>query len=219
VSKYGYWALVLIIGGESMGLPLPGETMLVTAAIIAGSTHELNIVWVIAAAVAGGIMGDNLGYLLGRAFGHPLLLRYGRHLGLTDARIKLGQFLFDRHGGSVVFFGRFIAVLRAAAAVLAGVNYMPWHRFVVFNAAGAVAWATLYGMGAYLFGRQIERFTTPVALAAILIVVGGAVVVMRFVARHEAALTAAAEQAFPGPLRRASHESPSSTPRDGPPQP
>jgi len=120
ISTYGYWAVGGIVGLESLGLPLPGETALVVAALYAGSHHDLNIGGIIAAAVTGAVLGDNVGYWLGREFGYRFLRRYGRYIGLSDARIKLGQYLFFRHGGKVVFFGRFVAILRILAAFLAG---------------------------------------------------------------------------------------------------
>ena len=123
IASYGYWGIGGIIALESMGIPLPGETVLIMASIHAGDRGG-NIGAVIAAATAGAILGDNLGYLLGRQLGFRFLLHYGKRLGFSDARIKLGQYLFMRHGTKVVFFGRFVAVLRCLAAFLAGVNQM-----------------------------------------------------------------------------------------------
>jgi membrane protein DedA with SNARE-associated domain len=117
IAPYGYWTVGGIIALESMGLPLPGEATLVAAAVYAATTHHLNIWLVIAAAATGAIVGDNIGYWIGREIGYPLLLRYGHYVYLTEARIKLGQYLFFRHGGKIVFFGRFVAVLRALAAI------------------------------------------------------------------------------------------------------
>src|SRR5207244_1872157 len=116
----------------------------------------------------------------GRRFGYPLLLRHGHLLGITASRLKLGQLLFLRHGGKIVFFGRFIAVLRALAAVLAGVNGMPWSRFLVFNASGAMAWAGGYGTVPYLLGEQVERFTKPVGIVLIVGAVAGGMLSIRF---------------------------------------
>src|SRR3954470_8214198 len=141
IATHGYWLVATIVALESMGLPLPGETVLVTAAIYAGTTHELNIGVLVAAAAVGATLGDNVGFWVGRRFGYRLLLRHGDRVGLTVRRIKLGQFIFERHGGAVVFFGRFIALLRVLAALLAGVNCMRWWRFLFFNAVGGVTWA------------------------------------------------------------------------------
>jgi len=118
-------------------------------------------VWfVIAAAAGGAIFGDNVGYWVGREFGFLLLVRYGGYVGLTDRRIKLGQYLFLHHGGKVVFFGRFVTILRAAAAILAGANCMSWPSFLVFNASGGIVWAMFYGLGAYYLGKGIEQNAT-----------------------------------------------------------
>jgi len=201
VAHYGYWTVAAAIGLESMGIPVPGETALVTAAVYAGATHNLNIAMVILAAITGAIVGDNIGFLVGRQFGYRLLLRHGSLFRLTTARIKLGQFLFVRHGGKMVFFGRFIAVLRALAALLAGVNCMPWPRFLIFNAAGGIVWAGGYGMLAYLLGERVERFTRPVAIAAAVGAVFAGIGVIWFVRGHEAQLEAEAERALPGPLQ------------------
>jgi membrane protein DedA with SNARE-associated domain len=200
IATHGYWAVALIIGLESMGVPLPGETMLVAACLYASRHHEMSIWGVIAAAVAGAIVGDNIGYWLGREFGYRLLLRYGGYVGVTEPRIKLGQYLFRRHGGKVVFLGRFVAVLRVLAAFLAGMNRMPWRDFLLANAAGAVVWASAFGFGAYTFGRALLRVTGPLAaglLAIAVVVVAVAIVTVR---RHEAELQAEAERALPGPL-------------------
>jgi len=200
VARHGYWMVAAAVGLESMGIPVPGETILVSAAVYSGATHQLNIVIVIAAAMVGAIVGDNLGYLVGLRFGYPLIVRYGSLLQITTPRIKLGQFMFQRHGGKVVFFGRFIAVLRALAALLAGVNCMAWPRFLVFNAAGAVVWAGAYGTVAYLLGERVERFTKPVGIAVVVSAFSAGVLFIRFVRRHEARLEAEAERMLPGPL-------------------
>jgi membrane protein DedA with SNARE-associated domain len=200
ISTHGYWVVAAVVGLESMGVPAPGETILVTAAIYAGTTHQLNIALVIAAAAIGGIVGDNLGFLIGRRYGYRLLLRHRSFLRLSDSRIKLGQFLFARHGGKVVFFGRFFALLRALAAVLAGTNRMEWRRFLFFNAFGAVVWSTTFGMAAYFFGQQLERLSRPIGIVLMIAAAAGVAGFIWFVRRHEAALQIQAERAFPGPL-------------------
>src|SRR5258706_8209214 len=149
LSAYGYWAVLAFVAIESTGIPFPGETMLIFASVYAGRTHRLSIFLVIAAAAGGAILGDNIGFWVGREGGYRLLRRYGRYIRLDERKLKLGQYLFRKHGGKVVFFGRFIAVLRAWAAFLAGVNRMPWPDFLFFNAAGGITWATIYGLGGY----------------------------------------------------------------------
>ena len=168
IATYGYVAIGVIIGLESMGLPLPGESALVLAALFA-SRHDHNIVGVVAAAATGAILGDNVGYWVGREFGYRLLLRYGGYIGLTAGKIKLGQYLFLRHGGKVVFFGRFVAILRILAAFLAGVNRMEWRRFLLANAAGAILWASAVGFGAYAFGKAVLEVTQALGIALIIV--------------------------------------------------
>src|SRR5260370_40812023 len=123
---------------ESAGVPLPGETILVSAAAFAGNKHSWDIWSVIAAAAGGAIFGDNIGFWVGREFGTSLLSRWGYLIGLDERKRKLGQYLFARHGGKIVFFGRFVAFLRAFAALLAGAHGLSPLRFLIFNAAGGV---------------------------------------------------------------------------------
>ncbi len=140
LNTYGYWAVLVFVSIESIGIPFPGETMLIAAAIYAGKYHTLFIPFVIAAAAAGAIIGDNIGFFIGREGGYRLLRRYGRYIFLNERKLKLGQYLFKKHGGKVVFFGRFVAVLRAWAAFLAGTNRMTWRRFW-----SSTRWVALYG--------------------------------------------------------------------------
>jgi len=200
LGEYGYWALALLIGLESMGIPLPGETVLVIASVHAAN-RDGNIAAVIAAASAGAIIGDNIGYVLGRELGFRFLLRFGRYVGVTDARIKLGQYLFMRHGAKVVFFGRFVAILRCLAAFLAGVNLMPWPRFLLANAAGAIVWASVIGLGAFLFGRAFHQIVGPISLAIFVLATLAVVWGFIYLRRHEEALEVEAERVLPGPLR------------------
>jgi membrane protein DedA with SNARE-associated domain len=200
IAANGYWIVAGIIAMESMGIPAPGETALVSAAIYAGTTHRLNIVLLIVAATIGAIVGDNLGYLIGRRFGYDLLLRHGARVGVDERRLKLGRYLFARHGGKVVFFGRFVAVLRALAAVLAGTTCLAWRRFLFFNAAGAIAWAGFYGTAAYVLGERIVRLQGPMAIAGIATAAVVTLFVMWWLRGHYAALQQEAERAMPGPL-------------------
>ncbi len=161
LATYGYLAIFVIVGMESAGIPMPGETVLVAAAILAGE-GKLHLWGVIGAAAAGAIVGDNCGYWVGREFGFPIVYRYGRYLRLDERRLKLGQYLFLRHGGKIVFFGRFVAVLRAFAAFLAGVNHFNWERFFFFNAAGGIVWATIFGVGRLLARASVRDYARPV---------------------------------------------------------
>jgi membrane protein DedA with SNARE-associated domain len=200
VEHYGYIAVLLITGLESMGVPLPGETTLISASLYAGATHHLNIAGVIVAASAGAIIGDNIGYLIGHWGGYRLLVRYGRYIRLNQREVKVARYLFQRYGAEVVFFGRFVSILRTYAAFLAGTTRMPWGRFFLFNAAGGIVWASLYGSGAYLLGREIERLSRPLAAGFAVAGIGAVIVATVIVRRHQRRLEAAAEEAFPGPL-------------------
>ena len=200
LQVYGYWAVLIFVSIESIGIPFPGETMLLVAAIYAGTTHQLFIPFVITAAAAGAILGDNIGFFIGREGGYRLLRRYGRYILLNERKLKLGQYLFKKHGGKVVFFGRFVAVLRALAAFLAGTNRMQWPRFLVFNALGGIVWATIYGLGGYYLGKNIQRFTGPVGTVFIILAVIGIIASIIFVRFNEQRLEDAAEKEFPGSL-------------------
>jgi membrane protein DedA with SNARE-associated domain len=200
IATYGFLAIGVIIALESVGLPVPGESVLVLAALSAAH-HGHSITAVIASAALGAMLGDNVGYWIGREFGYRLLRQYGSRVGLSPNKIKLGQYLFLRHGSTVVFLGRFVAVLRVLAAVLAGINRMDWRRFLLANAAGAILWASAVGFGAYFFGRAVMHVTRPVGLAvaavALVLIIGA----LLFVRAHEAELEAKAERALPGPLQ------------------
>lgn len=199
IADYGYWAIALFVGLESMGLPLPGETILIIGAGYAGS-RDGSLAAVILSAAAGAIIGDNLGYVIGRQFGTRLLQRYGSKIGVTPERIKLGQYLFMRYGGKVVFIGRFIAVLRFLAAFLAGTNRMPWPRFLMANAAGAILWATVVAVAAYTLGRGIHAIRGPLGLITMILAAAAVVAIFLYLRRNEAAMQAAAEKALPGPV-------------------
>ncbi len=178
LDSYGYLVVFLLVLIESIGVPVPGETALIAAALYAGSTHKLEIGWVIVAAIAGAIIGDNIGFSIGRYGGARMLLRYGHKVRLNEGRLKIGIWLFRRHGGKVVFWGRFVSILRTYAAFLAGTNRMPWPRFLVFNAAGAVVWATVFGVAYYVFGGVLERLSTAIDIT---LGVAGAAVVVAFI--------------------------------------
>jgi len=200
IHVYGLLTVAVIVGLECVGVPMPGETALLAAAMYAGTKHDLNIVAVILTAAAAAIVGRMVGYVIGRSFGYWLLLRYGNYVRMTQKRIKLGQYLFMRHGGKIVFVAQFVPVLRTFAGLFAGANVMPWRSFMVANAVGSFFWAVIYGYAVYALGRQFERVegSMVIILGAITIVM--CVVAGVFVHRHEAQLTAEAERAMPGPL-------------------
>ncbi|MGH9076957.1 MAG: DedA family protein [Acidimicrobiales bacterium] len=200
VATYGYLAVFLLVTGESLGIPIPGETSLIVAAAYAGQTHRLSVwaIWAVAAAAT--VTGDNVGYWLGSRGGFALIRRWGPKLHISPAKIKVGWYVFARHGGKVVFFGRFVSVLRTYAAFLAGVNQMRWRRFAAFNMAGGVIWAAVYTFGAYYAGNLLSRASTYVTIAAVagIVLAAGATAVA--VKRGVAHFTDRAEAAFPGTL-------------------
>lgn len=200
VATYGYWAVFIIVMLESAGVPLPGETALLLAAIFAGATGQLDIAAVIAVAAAGAIIGDNIGFWVGRRFGLPLLLKYGELIHLHEERLKLGQYLFRHHGAKIVFFGRFIAVLRIFAALLAGVNHYRWGPFLFYNATGGIVWATAFGLGGYFFGDAVHRVSGPIGMAALAAAIAGVIGGWWIMRRQEARLAALAELEMPGHL-------------------
>jgi len=198
LQSYGYLVVFLLVMLESIGIPVPGETALVGAALYAGSTHNLEIWWVIAVAIAGAVLGDNIGFAIGRYGGAKLLLRYGHKIRLHEGRLKIGIWLFRRHGGKVVFWGRFVAILRTYAAFLAGANHMPWQRFLAFNAAGGIVWATVFGVLYYVFGGALRELSTTIDIT---IGVVGTVVLVAFLIwtkRKESELEARAEREVSG---------------------
>lgn len=177
VERYGYLVVFLLVGIESLGVPLPGETVLVTAAALAALGH-LDIYAVIAAAVVAAIVGDNGGYWIGREGGIALIRRFGRVLRLNEHRLDQAHAFFERHGAKAVFLGRFVALLRTWAALLAGVGRMHYRTFMLWNALGAVVWASIMGGLGYVFGRNLPRLerylgqaTFAIALLVALVIV------------------------------------------------
>ena len=201
IGTYGAWIVGGAVAVESMGIPFPGETMLVTAAVYAGTTGELNIAHVVFAAIVGAIAGDNVGFWIGRSVGFRWVVRHQSRLRLTIRRLKLGQYLFQRHGGKVVFFGRFVAVLRVLAALLAGLNCMTWGRFLLFNALGGIVWAVAYGFGAYAFGETLATALSSIGVVLGIVAAAAVVVALMIARRFERRLEDAAERALPGPLQ------------------
>jgi len=172
IETYGYAVVFLFVAIESLGIPLPGETVLVTAAALAALGH-LSIWWVIAIAAAGGIIGDAAGYWIGRLGGLAILKRYGRFVHFDERKLEKVRSFFNRHGSKAVFFGRFIALLRTWAALLAGTAEMPYGVFTVYNVLGGITWASLFGTLGYVFGRSLpllERYIGQASLAVVLLI-------------------------------------------------
>jgi membrane protein DedA with SNARE-associated domain len=196
LGAYGYVGVGMIVALESMGLPLPGETVLLAAAAYAGAGGPLNIAGVIGSASAGAILGDTAGYWLGRLAGLPLLERYGRYVLLSRRKVDRARAFFERHGAKTVFLGRFVAFLRMFAAPLAGVGKMPYGRFLVYNVLGGVCWAVVMGGLGYILGRNLpllERSVRWLGLGGtgVLILVVASVLYLR---RHRNRVAAALSQ-------------------------
>jgi membrane protein DedA with SNARE-associated domain len=152
--SYGLVLLFVVVALESAGVPLPGETALVAAAILATPQHHhYSIVTVIVVAAVAAIVGDNIGYWLGRIGGRRLLERWGPIRRYAERALPVGERFFAKHGGKTVFIGRFVSVLRVTAAWLAGITHMSWWRFFLWNAAGGIVWAAGVGLLAYYFGK------------------------------------------------------------------
>jgi membrane protein DedA with SNARE-associated domain len=197
IQVHGPWIISVVVALESAGVPLPGETVLVAAALLAAATNQIDIAVVVAAAAAGAIVGDGIGYTIGRRFGMPFLRKYGRYIRLDENRLLIGRYLFFRYGGAVVFFGRFIAVLRMFAALLAGANSMPAGRFFFFNVTGGICWACLFGLGAHAVGTEIYRISETLSLVSLGLFIGVGSALSIIIRRYEIVLLGKAERALP----------------------
>jgi membrane protein DedA with SNARE-associated domain len=200
IASYGYLALFALVGAESLGIPLPGETALVIAGAYAGHTHRLNPWLIFLVASAAAIIGDNIGYWLGDKGGYQLARRYGPKVRFDERKLKIARYLFGTYGGKVVFFGRFVSVLRTYAAFLAGTNRMRWRRFLPANAAGGIIWAAVYTLASYLAGDALQRASGWINLVLGAVAVLAVVAVLLLLRHQMAKLGARAEAAYPGPL-------------------
>ena len=156
VHTYGYLAVFLAVTIECLGVPFPGDTALLTAAALAGA-GQLNLALVIVAAAAGAIVGDNIGYGIGRFAGTAVVAALTPRVPVVARWLRVGERFFARHGGKTIVIARFVTELRIACSFLAGLARYRWRRFLVFNVAGGVAWATLYGILAALAGRAFTH--------------------------------------------------------------
>jgi membrane protein DedA with SNARE-associated domain len=154
-ARYGYAVVFVGVFLENTGLPVPGETALLAGAALA-HFGRLSLPWVVGTAVCGAIVGDNLGFLIGRRYGRGLIERYGAHVGLTASRLTQFDRFFERHGGRTVFIARFVTGLRVFGAMLAGASGLRWPTFLFYNAGGAVAWSTAVGAAGYSLAYSWE---------------------------------------------------------------
>ena len=198
IAQYGYFAVFGLITFQSLGVPLPGEAALIAAAIYAQHTDRISILGIVLVAAFASALGSAMGYWIGRRGGYPLLTRYGHHVGLNPARMRLGEYLFSLHGGKIMLFGRFMAVLRVYEAVLAGTYRMSFRRFMIFNVLGAAIWAGAVGYFAYGFGELFHRMEGMFAWAALGVGLVALVVAGLYLRRTEVALQARADEALLG---------------------
>lgn len=204
VEVFGYPLLFVLVMSESGGLPIPGETALIAAAVLA-SQGRLEIALVVPLAAVAAIVGDNIGYMIGRKGGRWLLERPGAFQRQRREVLLIGEPFFEAHGPKAVFFGRFVLGLRVWASWLAGATRMPWRSFVVWNALGGICWGTAIGLIAYFLGNSagsaIEAFGV-YGLVAVLIAIASAFVLHRRHAQH----ARRAEQAKHAPIRSGEHD-------------
>ena len=200
IETYGYVAVFLFVAVESLGIPVPGETALIVASAYAGHTHHLSPRVIFAVAAAGAIIGDNVGFWMGHRFGYRLARKYGHRVRLNERKLKIARYIFDTHGSKVVFLGRFVSILRAYAAFLAGSSRMRWIRFLPANAAGGIVWAGIYTLAAYLAGDALTHLSGAIDWIIGGMALLGATVALLAVGRRAGRLELRAEAAYPGPL-------------------
>ncbi|MFF0850869.1 DedA family protein [Streptomyces sp. NPDC003388] len=182
LDHWGYWAVGGVIFVEDFGVPAPGETILIAAAVYAGA-GQLNIFAVIAIGVFAAVLGDNVGYLIGRTGGHALVQRYGKYVFLPPERYEKAEKFFARHGGKVVTIARFIEGLRQLNGIIAGSAEMPWPRFVAFNTLGALLWVGLWAGVGYFAGDHITTIYTEVNRYSTYVLIALGVLIVAFVVR------------------------------------
>ncbi|WP_018332535.1 DedA family protein [Actinomycetospora chiangmaiensis] len=183
LNGYGYLAVGGLLFLEDFGVPVPGETILIAAAVYAGA-GQLNVAVVLLIGVVAAVAGDNVGYAVGRYGGRRLVDRVGRYVGLTPARVGRAERFFARHGGKIIVVARFVEGLRQANGIIAGLTGMPWRRFLGFNALGAVLWVGVWtGLG-YLAGAHIDEVYRTVTRYEVYLLVALAVVVLALVVRR-----------------------------------
>lgn len=196
LDRYGYAAVVVLVGLEGLGIPLPGQLILIAAGVYAGM-DQFNIVVVLLLGLLAAIGGDNVGYAIGRYGGRELVQRFGRYVFLTDKRLAATERFFDRRGPIVVLIGRFVDGLRQASGIAAGLARMGWQRYLAYNAAGSIVWVGVWVFTGYLAGSHIDAIYHGVVryqkffLAAVAVI--AVALIARWVVKRRSAQRAAAE--------------------------
>lgn len=183
LDRFGYLAVVGLVLLEDFGIPVPGETVLILAAVYAG-TGRLNIVLVGLLGFCGAVIGDNIGFAIGHFGGRPLIKRYGRYIFLTDQRIDKATGFFERHGGWIIIVARFIEGLRQANGIIAGISGIHWAKFLLFNAIGAALWVTVWTCIGYFSGSHINAIYHAASRYSIYLAIASALLILALIARH-----------------------------------
>lgn len=199
-GRFGYLALFAGVFLENVGIPVPGETVLLAAGFLS-KTHVLRLSFVIPCAIVAAILGDNLGYLIGRRGGKAFAARYGKYIGLTPSRLDNVDAYFHKHGPRTIFFARFVSGIRVVAAIFAGMSRIPWPTFLLYNASGAVVWATVIAVVGYIFGQSWHLLERWVGGAGLFLAGAVACAVLFFVLRrYRTRIIGSVEERLPGNL-------------------
>jgi membrane protein DedA with SNARE-associated domain len=182
IEQYGYWAIFVGVLLDDLGIPMPGETILIAGALMAGSTGAMSIVPLLVTAWAAAVIGDNLAYALGRFAGRRLVLKYGHMLFVTPRRLRRVENFYERYGGHVVIIARFLTLVRQLNGIVAGIGNMPWWTFLAYNALGAALWAGFWGLLSFWLGERTHSIAGALATAGPLAALAGlvALVVVAF---------------------------------------
>jgi len=183
LEHYSYWAVLLLVMLEDFGVPVPGETILIAAAIFAGA-GRLNVVVVGVVGFVAAVIGDNIGFAIGHFGGRALALRWGKYVFLTEERLARAEVFFNRHGGKIIVVARFIEGLRQANGIIAGISGMRWYRFVVFNALGAALWVGTWVSLGYLAGNHINTIYHYISDYSLYVLIVLAVLLVVLIIRH-----------------------------------
>jgi membrane protein DedA with SNARE-associated domain len=183
LNHYGYWAILALVMIEDFGIPVPGETILIAGAIYAGH-GQLNVVAVGAVAFLAAVIGDNIGFAIGHFGGRELALRWGRYVFLTEERLDKAEGFFERHGGWIITFARFIEGLRQANGIVAGITGMHWRRFLAFNALGAALWVGTWVSLGYFAGNHINTIYHYITQYSLYVLIALAVLLAGYITRH-----------------------------------
>jgi membrane protein DedA with SNARE-associated domain len=183
LDHFGYWAVLLFVMIEDFGIPVPGETILIAAAVYAGA-GRLNVLAVGAVGFVAAVIGDNIGFAIGHYGGRRLVLRWGRYLRLTGERLDKAETFFQRHGAWIITIARFIEVLRQANGIVAGTTGLRWRRFLAFNALGAALWVGTWVSLGYLAGDHIDAIYHAITRYSYYLLIAPAVVLAMYIARH-----------------------------------